>query len=329
VATIGTSVTPGTAAANLGKAEDNGHSTGDTGVFVLGVRNDSLGTTFSGTDGDYTPIAVTSTGVVRVDPSGTTTQPVSGTVTVTDGAGALNVIVDSGTVTTVSTVTSLSQLGGVALPVEDVAETAAGVGIYAMSVRRDTQASSAGTTGDNATINTDASGNLWITGTYLEDVGETAGGQLLMAGSVRRDTAASSAGTTGDNATVNTDANGYLWSRSADPCSALATTTVPISATADAVLITATASKRNIICGGVIVANAAEIVSIWEGTGSTCGTSSAAVMGSTTEANGLSLAANGGFIIPNRVRGLSANVDTCLRISGTSRVTGYITYVQE
>lgn len=32
---------------------------------------------------------------LRVDPTGTTTQPVSGTVTVTDGAGSLNVIVDS------------------------------------------------------------------------------------------------------------------------------------------------------------------------------------------------------------------------------------------
>lgn len=79
------------------------------------------------------------------------------------------------TVTTVGTITSLSQLGGVALPVEDAAETAAGVGIYAMSVRRDTAASSAGTTGDNATLNTDGVGALWVNpfsqtqaaGTYL------------------------------------------------------------------------------------------------------------------------------------------------------------------
>jgi hypothetical protein len=65
------------------------------------------------------------------------------------------------TVGTVSTVTSISQLGGVALPVEDVAETAAGVGIYAMGVRRDTAASSAGTTGDNTMASYDSIGRLW------------------------------------------------------------------------------------------------------------------------------------------------------------------------
>lgn len=37
-----TTLTPGTGATNLGKAEDAGHTTGDVGVFVLGVRNDTL-----------------------------------------------------------------------------------------------------------------------------------------------------------------------------------------------------------------------------------------------------------------------------------------------
>lgn len=45
--------------------------------------------------------------------------------------------------------------------VEDAGETAGGNLAMAGSVRRDTAASSAGTTGDNATINTDASGLLW------------------------------------------------------------------------------------------------------------------------------------------------------------------------
>ena len=59
------------------------------------------GTTFDGIlrdgTGDTTQANVTS-GRLQVDGSGVT-QPVSGTVTVTDGAGALNVIVDSGTIT--------------------------------------------------------------------------------------------------------------------------------------------------------------------------------------------------------------------------------------
>lgn len=97
--------------------------------------------------------------------------------------------------------------------VEDAPETAGGTLLMSGTVRRDTAASSAGTTGDNATLNTDSLGRLWISGAAVEDAAETAGGILLMAGSVRRDTAASSAGTTGDNATINTDSVGALWTR--------------------------------------------------------------------------------------------------------------------
>lgn len=61
-----TSVVPGTGATNLGKAEDGAHSSGDVGVMVLGVRTDTPNTAISGTNGDYTPIATTSTGVVQV-----------------------------------------------------------------------------------------------------------------------------------------------------------------------------------------------------------------------------------------------------------------------
>lgn len=42
ISDITTSVVPGTGATNLGKAEDAAHTTGDTGVFTLGVRNDTL-----------------------------------------------------------------------------------------------------------------------------------------------------------------------------------------------------------------------------------------------------------------------------------------------
>lgn len=56
VATIGTSVTPGTAAANLGKAEDAAHTTGDVGVFSLAVRNDTLADV-TNTTADYSQIS--------------------------------------------------------------------------------------------------------------------------------------------------------------------------------------------------------------------------------------------------------------------------------
>lgn len=57
--------------------------------------------------------------------------------------------------------TDQAALNGLGIYVEDAAETAGGNLSMAGSVRRDTAASSAGTTGDNATINTDATGLLW------------------------------------------------------------------------------------------------------------------------------------------------------------------------
>lgn len=93
------SVIPGTSATSLGKAEDAAHSSGDTGVMSLAVRNDTLAA-LAGTDGDYAPLQVNASGAlfiqegaaldvsgatVTVDGSGVT-QPVSGTVTANLGA---------------------------------------------------------------------------------------------------------------------------------------------------------------------------------------------------------------------------------------------------
>lgn len=63
-----TSVTPGTTATSLGKAEDAAHSSGDTGVFALGVRNDAMATLTS-SDGDYNPIATSKSGRLLVTPA--------------------------------------------------------------------------------------------------------------------------------------------------------------------------------------------------------------------------------------------------------------------
>lgn len=52
IATIGTSITPGTGATNLGKAEDAAAVSGDTIVAIGGVRNDTLADK-TNTDGDY------------------------------------------------------------------------------------------------------------------------------------------------------------------------------------------------------------------------------------------------------------------------------------
>lgn len=56
-----TRVIPGTGATNLGKAEDAGHTTGDVGVMVLGVRNDA-DADLAGNDLDYIPVSADAAG---------------------------------------------------------------------------------------------------------------------------------------------------------------------------------------------------------------------------------------------------------------------------
>lgn len=60
-----TNITPGVAATNLGKKEDEAHTSGDVGVMLLGVANDTS-TGLSSTTGDYTGVAVTTRGAVQV-----------------------------------------------------------------------------------------------------------------------------------------------------------------------------------------------------------------------------------------------------------------------
>lgn len=64
VASISTSVIPGTAAANLGKAEDAASASGDTGVFDLAIRQDTLASTITNTNGDYIQHSATKYGAL-------------------------------------------------------------------------------------------------------------------------------------------------------------------------------------------------------------------------------------------------------------------------
>lgn len=79
---ITTNIVPGVATTSLGKAEDAAHSSGDTGVMALGVRNDA-GAVLAGSDGDYIPITTDSTGALRIDMNGTVSTNNSSTATLT------------------------------------------------------------------------------------------------------------------------------------------------------------------------------------------------------------------------------------------------------
>lgn len=70
-------VTPGTAATNLGKAEDAVAANGDTGVAALAVRQDTLSSSVSN-NGDYATFKVDSLGALWVRMAGMTTIALSG-----------------------------------------------------------------------------------------------------------------------------------------------------------------------------------------------------------------------------------------------------------
>lgn len=72
-----TSLTPGVAATNLGKAEDAAHTTGDVGVFALTVRNDGAATTPSNANADYQQASTDAKGRTIVVQAATTSSVTS------------------------------------------------------------------------------------------------------------------------------------------------------------------------------------------------------------------------------------------------------------
>lgn len=160
-------------------AEDAAHTTGDVGTVALAKRTDAAAVS-SGTDGDYSTLNVDA----------------SGRLWVNCGTGC------SGTQYT-----------------EDAASAGAESMTLAGTVRRDAAASSAGTDGDYATLNTDSLGRLWVNcgtgcsgGTqYVEDAASSGGETVTLAGAIRQDTIASSTSADGDFTQLKVNNVGRLY----------------------------------------------------------------------------------------------------------------------
>ncbi len=149
VTALGT-VTPGTAAANLGKAEDAAHTSGDVGVMALGVQKATPADI--ATEGDYTPFQVDS-GQMWVKLG--TALP-AGTAAI--GKLASNTGVDIGDVDVTSIVpgTSPTSLG----KAEDAAHVSGDTGVAIWAVQKATPAD-VSTEGDYAPFQV-SGGHLWI-----------------------------------------------------------------------------------------------------------------------------------------------------------------------
>lgn len=116
-----------------------------------------------------------------------------------------------------------------------------------------------------------------------------------------------------------------------DPCvsSGAALFRIALSQTASGVVKSGTSSKRTYICSVMLVSADGENISFVSGSGSACGTSTVADIGATTAANGMNLAANGGFVLsPGAAAWAQTTVnadDLCLLQSGSGRISGVMT----
>lgn len=118
-----------------------------------------------------------------------------------------------------------------------------------------------------------------------------------------------------------------------DPCKANAGSQAVINLTASGRVIVGTSSKQTYICAIHVITATAQNVALVEGTGTTCGTSTAGMAGGATAATGWNFAANGGLAEGNGsawvIKTATAADDVCLLLSSTGQVSGTIRYVQQ
>ncbi len=252
------------------------------------------------TSGNVSPLQVGSSGKLLVDGSGVT-QPVSGTVTANAGSGTFTV---GGTVTAnqggAPWSENITQFGGVAL---STGTGASGTGIPRVTVANDSN------------VLATQSGTWTVqqgTAPWQENVTQFNG-------------TAATAKASGTNAATTDTA--LVVAPSPNP-STVCTSIKPINQTASTDLITSTNKLH--ICGMLIVSATAQSISLVEGTGTVCATGIAALMGGTTAAAGMALAANGGFT-HTAERAFMITQTTadhlCLLQSGAGQVSGFISYV--
>jgi hypothetical protein len=120
-----------------------------------------------------------------------------------------------------------------------------------------------------------------------------------------------------------------------NPCETVAQTSLPISITTATTtqIVAASASNKTYICSLFLTSAAADNVGIVEGTGGTCGTGTAGVIGGTTAANGPNFAANGGVLLQAGgkvavAQTAGTNVGLCLITSAATPLAGVLKYVQ-
>ena len=184
--------------------EDDPHTTGDYGNFVLAVRNDT-NAVVTDTNGDYSQISVNDKGAVAIQDGGNSIT-IDGSVTLGANSG-----VDIGDVDVTSVIpgTGATNLG----KAEDSAHTSGDVGVMTLGVRNDNASTSlSGTNGDYTPIATDQYGKQFSVSERIHNTVHTAAdiGTFILA--VRNDNAANQAATLNNTyASVSVDEYGKIY----------------------------------------------------------------------------------------------------------------------
>jgi hypothetical protein len=147
IGTITTSITPGTSAGHLGKAEDAAHASGDTGVAILTKRTDSAASS-AGTDGDYATLNTDASGRLWVN-----------CATGCGGSGGTS-IADNGAFTFGTT--TITPAGGVFDDVATNAVTENSSAAFRMSSRREMYSQIRDAAGNERGVNVDSSNQMLV-----------------------------------------------------------------------------------------------------------------------------------------------------------------------
>lgn len=201
--------------------EDDPFTNGDSGIFTLLVRQDTLATSTS-TDGDYGAFKSNSLGELYVHDTDVKAQLVSANSTLTNIKSDTASIVTntantaSNTSTISSTLTALSKA-------EDAPAASGDQGIQSLLVRQDTLASSTSTDGDYGSFKSNNLGELYVHDTsvlaqltsingyyFAEDAAHVSGDKGIQALAVRRDSQGTNVSTNGDYSSLLTWSEGSL-----------------------------------------------------------------------------------------------------------------------
>ncbi len=333
-----------------GVATTMGNGVSGTGVQRVTLASDSTGQVTLATGGNTIGALTANQSVNAAQVNGVATSTGNGV----SGTGVQRVAIASdNTAFSVNNTQqgtasqNVAQFGGSAV--------ATGTGVSGTGVPRVTVASDSSLTANIGTTNglaletTQVTGNTSlssvVTNTAAIDADLKTGGMsasdtvllailrtLVQSGTPR--TAAGVKGSFGRLVTSTGDAldvNVKFPAASADPCnSATGKKNIAISQTANAELVPASGGKIY-VCALLVVGADAENLSFVEGTGATCATGTAAVIGGTTAANGPNMAANAGWQMGTGQGSVaqtnSAGTALCLFQSGAGRVAGNLMIV--